>query len=85
MEGMARGLAIVATDVGAIRAVVDSTNGILLNKCSLPELQAALIKMSHMDTQELLRQKKRSLEKIAEFTWDKIAERTANEIGARLS
>ena len=37
LEAMARGLAIIATDVGAISEMVDSTNGILManNKSQL--------------------------------------------------
>lgn len=79
MEGMARGLAVVATDVGAVAAQVGPENGWLL-----PDpggLTATLKNIITMEREELLKLRRSSLEKVQDhFTWEKVAETTERKI-----
>ena len=43
LEAMARGLAIIATDVGAIAEMVDSTNGILMANNKSPLIMSSIM------------------------------------------
>lgn len=73
LEGMARGLAIVATDVGAVSAVVSNDNGYLIPELSVKSLKSALLKMSLLKGQELDALKAASLKKVSNYTWCKIS------------
>jgi glycosyltransferase involved in cell wall biosynthesis len=82
MEGMARGLAVIATNVGAVAAQVDDKNGWLLsNTDSLKDTLRAVIQM---DRKELLPRRKESIDKVQNlFTWEKVAETTEIQIEQR--
>jgi glycosyltransferase involved in cell wall biosynthesis len=84
MEGMSRGLAVVATDVGAVAAVVDESNGILIPEIHQEALEKALLEVVHFTEAELDRLRAKSLAKVNEFIWSKIGQVVANEIGARV-
>ncbi len=86
MEGMASGLAIIATDVGAVNLMVDETNGILLRK-SKPELIANAMKaMIHKKASGLIPLKTNSAEKVREhFLWDKIIDETIEKISSKIN
>jgi glycosyltransferase involved in cell wall biosynthesis len=81
MEGMARGLAIVATPVGAIESVVNDDNGWLVEPGNVQALAATLINILESSPEELTRKQQASLRRIASFTWDNIARQTAESIG----
>jgi glycosyltransferase involved in cell wall biosynthesis len=81
MEGMARGLAIVATPVGAVESVVDETNGWLIEPGNVNSLTQTLSTIIEMKTEEIQHKQQASLERIARFTWDNIAHRTIDSIG----
>lgn len=80
LEGMANGLAIIATDVGAVSAMVNSQNGWLIKPGDVHELQKTLkTAIGSQDT--LAGRKASSLERIySEFNWDKIFEKLQDYI-----
>lgn len=80
MEAMARGLAIIATDVGAISEVVGHDNGILLPTPNKKLIAQALLKCIQMPYSEIHTRKQQSLQKIKHYTWDQIASLTLQKI-----
>lgn len=81
LEAMARGLAIIATDVGAVSQLVDGENGILISPQNPLELKGALKKMSEMDNDLLMKMRKASVERVStRFRWSAIAEQTLQAI-----
>jgi glycosyltransferase involved in cell wall biosynthesis len=84
MEGMSRGLAVVATDVGAVAAVVDASNGVLISHINQQALDKALNQIIHVSDAELDDLRRRSLSKVNEFVWSKIGQVVAKEIGERV-
>ncbi|MDB4274067.1 glycosyltransferase family 4 protein [Algibacter sp.] len=77
MEGMARGLAIIATDVGAVSLMVGESNGILLSGDIISGLNKALISFTSMDSNELFLKQQHSIEKVKNnFTWEKVIQKT---------
>ncbi len=85
LEGLASGLAIIATDVGAVSSMVDGKNGWLINPGSEKELQAAFKSAVHISEQELDEKKRSSLIRVKErFFWDKLILKTIDKITERL-
>lgn len=84
LEGMARGLAVIATDVGATAEWVDDRDGLLLERPEVGPLRAAIERFIAMPAAEL---RDRQLEAIARArgsTWDVVAARTIDAIRAHL-
>ncbi len=76
LEAMSRGLAIIATDVGAIRLMVSEKNGILLSKCKSSLIFDSIKNFVSIDQTELLEMKTSSVKKIEkEFLWNNIIEK----------
>jgi glycosyltransferase involved in cell wall biosynthesis len=69
LEGMASGLAIIATDVGAVKMMVGEGNGTLIE---LKDLKNAIEYFCKLNNKSLLVMKENSLKKVKEFFWDKI-------------
>ena len=69
MEGMARGLAIMATDVGAVSVLVGSDNGVLLEEVAVEGIVDAFRVFEATSSEDLHKMKQKSLEKIRDFTW----------------
>ena len=85
LEGLASGLAIIATDVGAVSSMVDGKNGWLINPGSEKELEAAFKSAVHISEQELDEKKRSSLIRVKErFFWDKLILKTIDKITERL-
>lgn len=81
LEAMASGLAIIASNVGAIAEQVDDSNGILINSGNLQELGNAIVSMIKLPNSELDQLKQNSVKKIQDsFLWEKIIEKTIAEI-----
>lgn len=79
LEAMARGLAIIATDVGAVSRQI-SNNGILLPRPDVSDLENAMIKILQLPEEELFKMKKKSLELINEqFLWSRVVESKLND------
>ncbi|WP_029035322.1 glycosyltransferase family 4 protein [Salinimicrobium terrae] len=82
MEAMARGLAIIATDVGAVNQMVDAGNGWLIaGKDITSGITRAVSAALQLSETQILDKKKRSTEKVREhFTWEKVIDKTIKEI-----
>ena len=75
MEGMARGLAVIATDVGAVPLQVDDQNGWRIEPGNSEALGATFTKVLASSTEELDQKKKNSLKRIRErFLWDTVCD-----------
>lgn len=85
MEGMARGLAVIATDVGAVSVVVDQSNGWLIKPGSVEDLQNALTDALRITPDEIVEKRKNSQEKISKFFWENVVVQTESEIEKRIS
>lgn len=85
MEGMARSLAVIATDVGAVSVVVDSSNGWLIAPASVDELRAALQNAIECGPDVLNQKRRQSFEKVGMFFWENVIIRTENEISQRIA
>jgi glycosyltransferase involved in cell wall biosynthesis len=76
LEAMAQGLAVIATDVGAVRAMVSPENGILIQPGNYKELEISIKNMISLSTEEIKLKKQNSLNKVAQhFTWTQIAQK----------
>ena len=84
MEAMARGLAVVATDVGAVSAVVNSANGWFVEPGSVSSLKTVLTQILASDPLIIDQKKSSSLQRIKSFSWAEISRITAEKIGSRL-
>lgn len=83
LEAMARGAAVIATDVGAVSLMVNNDNGLLLEPGNIPQLQDAMKKMISMPKEQLDLMKKNSLEKVKkEFIYDRIIDKFIDRIQA---
>lgn len=81
MEAMSRGLAIIATDVGAVSKLVDEENGWLINSKGLKKnLKDIIVKAIKTKPNGIDKKKKQSLNKIKFFTWEKVILQLINRI-----
>jgi glycosyltransferase involved in cell wall biosynthesis len=81
LEAMASGMAIIASDVGAVSEQVGPTNGTLIRPGDTTGLYEAMVKYVLMEKPELWAQKQNSLSKIKKsFLWDSIIQKTISEI-----
>jgi glycosyltransferase involved in cell wall biosynthesis len=83
MEAMARGLAVLATPVGAVESIVDEANGWLIEPGDSRVIVQSLNNISEMDRGSLLLKQLNSLNKIKLLTWDSIARETTSRISDR--
>lgn len=81
LEAMASGLAIIASDVGAVSEEVDESNGILIEAGDKNDLKNAMISFIKQSDAELLVMKQNSINKIKQsFLWESIIAKTIEEI-----
>jgi glycosyltransferase involved in cell wall biosynthesis len=86
IEAMASSLAILATDVGAVNELVDDTNGWLIRAGNIDQLAKTIQVITNVDRHTLLKKQQASRTKMeSRFTWDKVMEKTIEEIKKRLS
>ena len=79
LEAMASGLAIIATDVGAIAAMVSNKNGWLIEPANKEQLETSLIEA--INTKDLTSKKEQSLKLVqTKFNWDIIAQKNIEAI-----
>jgi glycosyltransferase involved in cell wall biosynthesis len=79
LEAMASGLAIIATNVGAIAAMVSSKNGWLIEPANKQELEATLV--NAINTKDLSDKKEQSLQLVQTiFNWDIISKKNIEAI-----
>jgi len=67
LEAMSRGLAIVATNVGAVKIMVDESNGKIVENITQLEIEKQIIDIINSDIHEL---KKSSIKKVEKFAWE---------------
>lgn len=80
LEAMANGLAIIATDVGAVAAMVDDRNGWLIRPGN-PELLKQTLKTAVASQASLNQKKQSSLDRMrSALNWDSIFEKLAQHI-----
>lgn len=85
LEAMARGCAILASDVGAVSEMVDETNGWLIKKDILKELEEGIKFFMDCSPDKLHTMKLSSIHKVKQnFTWDKVIETTLKEIQRKI-
>ncbi len=73
LEGMARGLAVLATDVGAVEKLVDKSNGELIPPLNQVALEKGLTNFIEMPKEHLSELKQKSIEKTKNnYLWEKI-------------
>ena len=64
LESMARGLAIIASNVGAIPLMVNSENGIIINEINVQSILKSIIDLYSMSNTEIDHLKNKSLLKV---------------------
>ncbi len=81
LEAMARGLAVIATDVGAVPKMVSDRNGRLIAPRDKKMLREALLDMLNLPAEDLHNMKSHSLEKVRrDFLWSEVARQTLEAI-----
>ena len=76
LEAMARGLAVIATDVGATAEWVGADNGVLLPRPDVGDLRAAIERFIALPAAELHRLQSASIAKARTCTWDLVTAKT---------
>ena len=83
IEAMSRGLAIIATDVGAVSLLVSENNGVLIESPSYENIIIAIENMLSLNDLSLLKMKMHSLKVIFNsFTWEKVVKLTIEKISS---
>lgn len=80
IEAMASGLTIIATDVGAVRELVNEQTGYLLKNNTVESLIEILNKLIQENDTNLQQKKEAALKHIQNFSWEKISTRLIAEI-----
>jgi glycosyltransferase involved in cell wall biosynthesis len=81
LEAMSRGLAVMATDVGAVRLLVTENNGILLNNCNEILIRNAISDFISRDKKSILKMKENSIQIIKEkFIWSELVTTVINKL-----
>jgi glycosyltransferase involved in cell wall biosynthesis len=81
MEGMARGLAIIASDVGAVADQVDATTGWLIEGGNKTSLKTALIEALSCAPPTLNDLRTQAFAKVRQnFTWEHVSQRTLDAL-----
>jgi glycosyltransferase involved in cell wall biosynthesis len=84
LEAMARGLAVIATDVGATAEWVGADNGVLLPFPAVGALRTAIERFIALPAAELHQLQLASIAKARECTWDLVTAKTIAAIQARI-
>lgn len=86
MEGMARSMAIIATDVGAVPIQVDDQNGWRIQAANESELEGVLMELDKLSPARLHALQIASKQKvIALFQWEDVSKQTLSAIKAILN
>lgn len=81
MEGMARSMAIIATDVGAVPIQVDEHNGWRIQAANEHELTRALLALDELGMEQLQKMQLASKQKVVEhFLWENVSKSTLSSI-----
>ena len=81
LEAMARMLAIIATDVGAVNKMVSQENGWLIDSPEPQRIKSAIVSAMNISDADLSKRKQASLKKVTEnFIWKQIIKKLIGEI-----
>lgn len=81
LEAMASGCCVIASDVGAVRCVVNEKNGWLISPGNKTELHEKILEVINIENQTLSKKKENSFKTIRDnFIWDKVIKNTINDI-----
>lgn len=81
LEGMSQGLAILATDVGAVEMLVSEDNGFLIPPLQPQKLEEKLLDFIEMPSEQLQILKNTSLQKVKEtFQWESVIQQIIKKI-----
>lgn len=81
LEAMASGLAIIATDVGAVNLMVSRENGRILSSPDSKHIMDAMSEMINIHEKDLMLMKEASVKSVKEkYLWDEVALDTINAI-----
>ena len=80
LEAMASGLAVIASDVGAISSMMSKENGWLIAPGDLRQLKQAILGAIAASPGVLMAMKCESLKRAQEFTWESVIDMTIAEI-----
>jgi len=79
LEGMAHGMPIIVTDVGATLEMVDATNGYIIEKNDVNSLKQAILRYSELSAVEKKSMSMASYSRVkGKFTWKIVAEKHAD-------
>ena len=80
IEAMANGLTVIATDVGAVRLLVNEETGYLIENNEVDTLVQVLTSVIHERKEVLQLKKEAALQHIQRFKWEDIIKRFVEEI-----
>jgi glycosyltransferase involved in cell wall biosynthesis len=81
LEAMARGLAVIATRVGAVPQLVGADNGMLVPPKNRKALAHAMEKFAEMDAEKLMELRRNGRNKVSsDFRWSEIADQMIKAI-----
>jgi glycosyltransferase involved in cell wall biosynthesis len=72
LEAMARGLAVIATDVGAVSELISHENGCLIEAGQVYELKMAMLSYINGNSVTLMSQKRASQTKVKSYLWSQM-------------
>ena len=76
LEGMSRGLAIIATNVGAVSELVNKRNGILMNSNTCDDILNSIFILLSLSEKDFIRMRLCSIDKIQKnFVWSKLTKK----------
>jgi len=85
LEAMARGLAVVATDVGAVRELVDEQTGWLVPVADSAALAAAIVAAAWSKPEVIHAMGRAAYHRVQEYTWPRIANQTMDALEDMIS
>lgn len=85
LEALARGLAVIATDVGAVRSMVNASNGIVIQRPDPRLIAHAIEQLQQTPESVLMAMKQASLDKARNFGWRAVAIQTIDAVAAALA
>lgn len=85
IEAMARGNAVIATDVGATRELVDDQVGVLIDRPDVRLIAEAVSEVAGMDVGRLQQLKAAALARATRYTWPRVAAMHMDAIAACLA
>jgi glycosyltransferase involved in cell wall biosynthesis len=86
LEAMARGLAIIASDVGAVQEQVDASNGYLISAGDHPQITAAITEYAGTTQEERSELSLNSIQRVMrDYIWERVIEQTLTDIETRFT